>query len=143
MNSKFWIQFFVLALLSFCSAHAQPVPRISNTFPPPEDIRSPDVTITNAAKGEVSIVVYDSNGRFLATAGDDNVIRTWEARPGEQETGELIRSFVGHTNHIMTIWFGAESNFMISVSWDGTINTWDYSSGKLLRSIRLKFEGEP
>jgi WD40 repeat protein/type 1 glutamine amidotransferase len=133
-----WGLVFATSLL----IHAQPAAIVSNMFPPPQDIRAPDVTITNAAKGDVSIVAYDSNGRFLATASDDNIIRTWEARPGEQETGALIHSFAGHTNRIMTIWFGAETNSMVSVSKDGTVKAWDYSAGKLLRSLRGNFPSE-
>lgn len=131
-----------LAICAGAMAQARGAPPISHTFPPPEDLRQPDRTIANAATGAVDIVAYNPNGRFLASAGDDNVIRLWDAATGENGTGALIRSFVGHTNRIVTIWFGAESNSMISVSRDGAVKTWDCSTGTMQRSLRLKFTSE-
>src|SRR6185312_3931095 len=127
---------FIAGILLAGNLSAQNLPHISNTFPPPEDIRSPDRAITNAEKN-LTAMAYNSNGRFLATAGADNVIHLRDAATGEKGTGELVRSFEGHTARILGIGFSG-TNSMISVSEDQTIKTWDLSTGKITKSVTVK-----
>jgi len=118
------------------------LPRISATYPPPEDVRSPDRLIPGAHKGPVTVLAYGFNGRVLATAGGDNVIRVWDSRTGEQGTGELIRTFAGHSGRVLGVCFGSDTNRLFSVSEDQTMKAWEYSSGRLVRSAAVKIIGE-
>lgn len=119
-------------------AQGQSAPRISNTLPPAEGIRKPDLGIPGAAAKAVSAIAYNPNGRYLAVAGSDNAVRVYEARPGGVLTSELSQTLVGHTAPVLAIVFKDISS-LVSVSLDQTVRIWDVASGKLLHSAALRF----
>ena len=125
-------------------AFAQPPlhPLITAIYPPPQDVRQPDLTIPAVDQSIVRIVSYDADGRLLATAGTDNVIRLWEARPGEQGTGAFVRSLPGHTGRIWAIGPGTAPNTLVSIAADRTVRTWDETSGAQVRSLPLRIEDD-
>jgi type 1 glutamine amidotransferase len=104
-------------------------PRISDTYPPPVDVRDPDLTLRVADRGAVPVVAYTGNGRYLATAGVDRVITLWDVRPGEDGTGAHLRTLVGHTGRVLAIAPGTAPNTLVSVSTDQTVRTWDETTG--------------
>lgn len=116
----------------------QSAPRISDTHPPPEDIRKPDLTISAASASPIAVIAYNPNGRFLAVAGSDNAIRVYDARPGDRLTAGLEQTLTGHTAPILAIGF-QDTNRLVSVSLDHTAKMWDIASGKLLHSVELNF----
>jgi WD40 repeat protein len=131
-------------VLLFCSApHARQLsaPAISAISPPQEAIRKPDLTIS-VAHGPVTLVTYNANGRFLATVSADHIIRLWEARPGEQGTGALIREFKGHTARILALTPGTTPNTLVSISADQTARTWDESSSQMVQSVPVNISSE-
>jgi WD40 repeat protein len=134
---KIPLRFFVCAMM-ICAAMAQESPRISNTYPPPKDVRRPDLTISGDSTRPDAIIAYNPNGRFLAVAGGDHSIRLYDARPGDRLTAELTQTLAGHTSAILAIGFNG-TNKLISVSEDQTAKSWDIVSGKLLHSVELNF----
>jgi WD40 repeat protein len=50
-------------------------------------------------------------------------------------TGEVLRSFVGHTDAVMSIAFSKDGSKLISGSWDKSIRLWNASSGLELRTF--------
>ena len=96
---------------------------ITETFPPFEESRKPDLTIEAFPKGPTAVLAYDGNGRYLATAGADNIVKLWEARTGEQGTGELLKSMKGHTARVIAIGPGAAPNTIVTISEDQIANT--------------------
>ena len=108
-------------------------PQISPAFPPTAEVRRPDLTI-RVARGSVSLVAYNGNGRWLATVTADHVIRLWDARPGEQGTGELVRELKGHSSPIRDIVPGPAPNTLISLDEGGTARLWDDTTGALMKS---------
>ena len=121
-----------------CATMAQVSPRISNTYPPQEDIRRPDLTISDGVSRARAVIAYNPNGRFLAVAGQDNSIRLYDARPGDRLTAELAQKLTGHTSAILAIGFNG-TNTLVSVSDDQTAKSWDIVSGKLIHSAELNF----
>ncbi len=112
-------------------------PAIEHTFPVTDETRAPDRTLPKVSAGSVATLAYSTDGRALATAGSDPVIRLWDARTGEQGTGELLRALSGHRAPVRSIAFRGLDG-MVSLSGDGTVTTWDLSNGRALRSTRLK-----
>jgi WD40 repeat protein len=131
------LRHFVCAML-VCAAmvQAQPPPRISNTHPPPEDIRRPDLSISEG--GSISVIAYNPNGRFLAVAGGDHSIRLYDARPEARLTAKPAQTLKGHTSAILAIGFSS-TNILVSISADHTAKMWDPVAGKLLHSADLNF----
>src|SRR4051812_21680795 len=123
-------------------AQTRVAPRISAVFPPPEDIRKPDLTIA-VGSTPVSMVSYDANGRLLATAGANGAIKMWEARTGEQGTGELVRELAGSAGSILALAPGTTPNLIVAITSDHLLKSWDETTGALVGSAPLKISLEP
>ncbi len=115
----------------------QSAPQISNTYPPLEDIRKPDLTISGDASRPINVIGYNPNGRFLAAASD-KAIRVYDARPGDRLTAELSQTLSGHTDKVIAIGFSG-TNTLVSMAMDQTVKTWDITSGKMIHSAALNF----
>lgn len=125
-------------MIGAATAQDHPAPHISNTYPPLDDIRRPDLTIPDAGSKPVAVIAYNPNGRFLAVAGRDNSIRLYDARPGDRLAAELTQTLTGHVSAVVAIGF-SDTNTLVSVSADKTAKMWDIVSGKLLHSAELNF----
>nr|RNJ67003.1 MAG: hypothetical protein EDM05_22800 [Leptolyngbya sp. IPPAS B-1204] len=66
--------------------------------------------------------------------GQDNLIHLWDIK-----TGDILRTFLGHTDQVLSIKFTPDSSCLISGSADETIRIWSVETGQL-RQI-LKAEG--
>lgn len=126
------------ALVCATIAQGQSQPIISSTYPPPEDIRRPDLTIAGESGKRINALAYNPNGRVLAVAGDDNAIRVYDARPGDRLSAELTQTLNGHTAQVIAIAF-SDTNALVSISMDQTAKIWDVESGKLLHTAKLDF----
>lgn len=77
--------------------------------------------------GYVRAVAYSPDGQSLASAGDDGVIRFWDAITGEQR-----RQLKGHTNIVSAIAFAPDGKTLVSAGEDGTVRLWDSARGEAL-----------
>ncbi len=119
-------------------ARAESAPHISDTYPPPQDIRKPDLTIPGNDVSGTGVIAYSSNGRFLAVASGEKTIRIYDARPGDRLTAELDKTLTGHAAQILGLCF-SDTNTLVSISLDQTAKIWDVESGKLLHTTELNF----
>jgi type 1 glutamine amidotransferase len=128
----------LLVLLVFGSAAAQSPagPRISPAFPPAEDIRTPDLTIT-VGHGPVTSVNYTADGRWLATVTGDGVTRLWEARPGAEGTGAFIRELKQSDEIVISDPSTVSRDKMLRATIEGkAVKVWDVPSGALLANLQ-------
>jgi WD40 repeat protein len=75
-------------------------------------------------------LVISPDGKRVASGSFSNLAMLWDA-----ESGELVRSFKGHTDHVVVVALSPEGRVLASGSHDQTIKLWDVESGKLLRSL--------
>ena len=61
----------------------------------------------------------------------DRTLKLWDL-----QTGDLIRSFVGHTEAICSVAVSPDNRHALSGSVDRTLRLWDLSTGQLLHSFR-------
>jgi WD40 repeat protein len=84
----------------------------------------------------ISDVKYSPDGQFVASSGSDNKIKLWDA-----QTGDLIRTFSGHTNDVSCIAFSPDSQMIASgtggfdASEESNIKLWQVSDGSLIRTL--------
>jgi len=71
-----------------------------------------------------------SNGRCGLSGAHDGTLKLWDLR-----TGELIRSFVGHTDAVSAVAVAPDDHLALSGSADQTIRFWDLATGQLLHSF--------
>jgi len=75
-------------------------------------------------------LVISPDGKRVASGSFSNLAMLWDA-----ESGELVRSFKGHTDHVVVVALSPDGKVLASGSQDQTIKLWDVESGELLRSL--------
>ena len=75
--------------------------------------------------GKVSALSYSSDGRWLASGGDDGNVWVWDA-----DTGAALRCLTGHERAIRSVAFSPDSRWIASGSRDATVRVWNVSSGQ-------------
>jgi WD40 repeat protein/serine/threonine protein kinase len=104
------------------------------THPPVlEGIRSWTVE-TRWPRGPVFAIAYRPDGKQLAVAGDDGMIRLWAT-----ETRRLLRLLVRHARPVRSVAWSPRGRYLASVGDDGAVCLWDAASGQLLQT----WEGHP
>jgi len=81
----------------------------------------------------VSTVVFSPDSQYVLN-GFRNVLKLWDI-----STGEIIRTFSGHSDHVTSIAFSPDGRFILSGSKDNTLKLWDASAGSEIRT----FSGHP
>jgi WD40 repeat protein len=82
--------------------------------------------------GEVRSVVYSPDGRRLASAGQDRLVKLWDVATG----GEVF-SLAGHQGRVTGLAFSPDSKILASTSEDRTVRLWDVVAGKELQCFKL------
>jgi WD40 repeat protein len=75
---------------------------------------------------------FTSSGQLNLSSPNNNVLKLWD-----RSSGQLVKSFNGHTYSIWYVRFNQDCNKIISGSADGTVKIWDIESGSLIRSITV------
>jgi WD40 repeat protein len=90
----------------------------------------PKHRILRGPTGSVLWVAYSPDGRLLATASRDKIIRLWNPL-----TGELLRQLEGHEADVYSVAFSRDGGTLLSSGGDRTLRLWNVETGKLLRTI--------
>ncbi|HEY8286459.1 MAG TPA: TIR domain-containing protein, partial [Chloroflexota bacterium] len=80
-------------------------------------------TLLHGQNGGVRALAYSPDGRILASGGDDDAIRLWDAA-SEQQIGPPL---TGHTGAVTTLAFSSDGTLLASGSADQTIRLWHRS----------------
>jgi WD40 repeat protein len=79
---------------------------------------------------EVSAVAVSSNGRHALSGCYDQTLRLWDL-----QTGQLLRTFVGHEDKVSAVVITAGGRQALSASHDRTLKLWDLQTGQLLSTL--------
>jgi guanine nucleotide-binding protein subunit beta-2-like 1 protein len=82
-------------------------------------VRSP-CPLPKLLSGTNELQVISSDGAYALSASWDKTLRLWEL-----STGATTRSFVGHTNDVLSVSFSADNRQIVSGSRDRTIKLWN------------------
>ncbi len=72
-----------------------------------------------------------SDGKYLASGGDDKNITVWEVA-----TGKKFKTFVGHKERISSLAFSPDDKLLASSAYDNNAAIWDWKTGKMLHKLR-------
>jgi type 1 glutamine amidotransferase len=123
----------LLALPTAARAEVLSVARIDHTYPPPRDARRPDLVIRGV---DAPVLVYTPDGRGVVSAGREGV-KLWQARTGEELTGELVRTFEGAKGKVVALgWKG--DTVLVSVSDRQIVQSWDVGTGQAASPVTLQ-----
>ena len=83
-----------------------------------------------AHDGWVRWLSVSANGQLLATGGNDNLVKVWNA-----QTGELVQVLSAHKAHVYSTFFHPDGKTLLSGDLLGQIHQWNVETGKLTRSF--------
>ncbi|MDP6446212.1 MAG: hypothetical protein QGG36_05385 [Pirellulaceae bacterium] len=85
----------------------------------------------SAHDGWARKVAVSPNGKFVATGGNDRVLRVWS------DGGELVGEWPGHDGYIFSIAFHPDSKTVVSGDQVGVARQWELPGGKEVRQFDL------
>jgi WD40 repeat protein len=77
----------------------------------------------NVEGASVRAIAVSPHAREIATAGDDGVIRLWDA-----SSFRLTRVLKGHSGPVYTLDYWTDGTLLASAGWDGKVRIWDLKS---------------
>jgi len=79
------------------------------------------VVLTNAQQGAIAVrsVAISPDGKNIVTAGDDGIIRVWDA------TLKLSHPIAGGGSPVYSLAFSIDGNLLASAGFDGSVRIWD------------------
>lgn len=83
-----------------------------------------------AHQGWVRSMDASPNGGLIATGGNDNMVRVWNA-----SDGSLLRELVGHKGHIYSVHFHPQGDLLLTGDLMGVIKQWEVGTGKEVRTF--------
>jgi WD40 repeat protein len=85
----------------------------------------------------VNCLAFSPDGKQLASCAADRFVKLWNVADGK-----FIRSFEGHTHHVLGVAWRADGRMLVSSGADMVLKVWDTRSGDQLRTVQNQFTKE-
>lgn len=79
------------------------------------------------------IVEFSPDGKLIATGSEDSTVRLWDTT-----TGNLVRTFNGHSRGIWALTFSEDGSRLASASIDNTVIVWNTATGDKIEQFETE-----
>jgi RNA polymerase sigma factor (sigma-70 family) len=79
-------------------------------------------------KGPAYRVAYSPDGKVVASAGADKLVRVWDVAAGRE-----VRQLAGHGGQVFSVAFAPDGKTLASAGDDKTVRIWDVATGREVR----------
>jgi WD40 repeat protein len=86
---------------------------------------------------EVEALAISKDGKFLASASQDNTVLIWNL--GEGKTTQTIK---GHSDYVTGVSFSPDGKQLVTTSKDKTVRVWDIGGAKEIAAFKVEREVE-
>jgi WD40 repeat protein len=93
------------------------------------------LSVANADTNAVNAIAVSPDGKWLATAGADDLVKLWEL-----PSCKPVRSLAGHERAVTTLQFTTNSARLCSGSVDKSVRIWNVADGSLISSTNTPAE---
>jgi hypothetical protein len=84
----------------------------------------------NLSSPTVNSVAFSPDGKYILTGSLDRTARLWDAA-----TGQVLRTYVGHTNSVTSVAFSSDGKRILTGSADFTARLWDVDKDQSVRTF--------
>lgn len=99
----------------------------------------------NAHSDTVYGACFSPDSKMIATASADKFVKVFEV-----PSGKFVKSFEGHTHHVLDVGWQNDGKLLASAGADNTVKVWEFEKGEQARTInahtkqvtRLQFIGK-
>jgi WD40 repeat protein len=85
----------------------------------------------------VNCLAFSPDGKQVASCAADRFVKLWNVADGK-----FVRSFEGHTHHVLGLTWRADGRVLVSSGADMVLKVWDTRSGDQLRTVQNQFTKE-
>lgn len=91
----------------------------------------PEVVMTTGHNDQINAMTVSNDGRFLASAGNNKIIKIWEV-----STTMEFRTLSGTNGRVDQLQFAPDNIHLAGISSDGELLVWNVITGELVHSLR-------
>jgi WD40 repeat protein len=95
------------------------------------------LTIKEPHSDTVNCLAFSPDGKQLASCAADRFVKLWNVADGK-----AVRSFEGHTHHVLGVAWRADGRVLVSSGADTVLKVWDARTGDQLRTVQNQFTKE-
>ncbi|RMG84251.1 MAG: WD40 repeat domain-containing protein [Chloroflexi bacterium] len=81
-------------------------------------------------EGNVNAIAWASDSVTLASAGEDDIVRTWNT-----STGEMLQAYHGHEADVNDVAWSPGNSMLVSGGADNTVRVWRAEDGEIIREM--------